>query len=174
MANYSNRSKSKLNSAEGDLQKLFNYVIKSYDNSISFGRRLPNEQFEIYKRGRTQVDSGKWVKTGQVATYKDGFKKLSKHNYDPSKAVDSWVYPIDLSLIREIENYFRSKGTQKISLDAILEFARQVLFAGYVLGVAQVLKDNGEISSDIEWGGDWNNNKKFDESFVDLPHFQKK
>lgn len=49
--------------------------------------RTPNEQFDIFKKGRT-FKNGAWVKTGEVVTYKDGFVNKSRHNYLPSTAVD--------------------------------------------------------------------------------------
>lgn len=49
--------------------------------------RTPNEQFEIYKKGR-QFVNGVWKKVGTTYTGKDGFKNKSRHNYLPATAVD--------------------------------------------------------------------------------------
>ena len=57
--------------------------------------RSPEEQFELYKKGRKLNEQGEWYieSKRQVVTYKDGFVKKSKHNYFPSQAVD--VVPND-------------------------------------------------------------------------------
>jgi peptidoglycan LD-endopeptidase CwlK len=43
---------------------------------------------------------------------------------------------------------------------------RFVMFAGYVLGVAS------QLNIPVRWGGDWNGDHLFNESFVDMPHFE--
>lgn len=71
--------------------------------------------------------------------YPDG-----KHNSTPSKAVDVAPYPIDWDN-RE----------------------RFILFAGYVLGVAE------SMGITLRWGGDWNRDwDTTDHSFFDGPHFE--
>lgn len=84
-------------------------------------------------------------KKDQDDVFEQGFSKVkwpnSKHNSMPSMAVDVVPYPVDW--------YDRERFKH---------------FAGFVKGVAQMLKDYGAISNDIEWGGDW--------KFVDMPHYQ--
>jgi hypothetical protein len=47
------------------------------------------------------------------------------------------------------------------------------MFAGYVLGVAQMLKDYGAISSTIICGHDWDNDRDLtDQTFYDTLHFE--
>jgi len=53
--------------------------------------RTPADQFEIFKKGRT-FKNGSWVKTGQTFTDKDGFVKLSRHNYLPCTAFDIGIF----------------------------------------------------------------------------------
>jgi len=53
--------------------------------------RTPADQFEIFKKGRT-FKNGAWVKTGKVFTYKDGYIKLSRHNYLPCTAFDTGIF----------------------------------------------------------------------------------
>lgn len=73
-----------------------------------------------------------------------------KHNKNPSHAVDVYPYPIDFK--NEKRDYW---------------------FAGYVMGVAQKLKDEGKITHSIRWGGDWDNDKDInDNKFQDLGHFE--
>lgn len=50
---------------------------------------------------------------------------------------------------------------------------RMYWFAGYVLGIAQKLKDEGKMSYSVRFGGDWDSDKDIDEEkFQDLVHFE--
>lgn len=51
--------------------------------------RTPEEQFELFKRGRRPIGDG-WAvaRAAEVVTYKDGLKDLSNHNYYPARAFD--------------------------------------------------------------------------------------
>lgn len=152
MPKFGTRSTENLNSSHKDLQTVFNEVIKYFDCSVIFGHRTPEEQFELYKKGRKQTSSGDWVigNKSKVVTYKDGFNKLSKHNEYPSDAVDVVPYPVNWSDTRRMD-----------------------YFAGFVIGIAKLLKDRGIIDSEIVWGGDWDNDTMTnDHRFVDRPHFQ--
>jgi D-alanyl-D-alanine carboxypeptidase len=53
------------------------------------GHRTPQQQFELFKKGRMAVD-GHWVVKNEktIITNKDGFENLSRHNFLPSLAVD--------------------------------------------------------------------------------------
>ena len=144
MPNFSNISQQRLESCHQDLQILFGYVVQYYDCSIISGHRTPQEQYELYKKGRKQVN-GIWTieDRWQVVTYKDGINKLSKHNTYPSIAVDVMPYPINWSDTEGIKH-----------------------FAGIVKGVARTLLSYGQIEHEIEWGGDW--------KWEDMPHYQLK
>lgn len=151
MPKFGNTSKARLATCDKDLQTVFEWVIKYFDCTIIFGERTPEEQFELFKKGREEVN-GKWVikNKSEVVTYKDGYNKKSKHNYSPSQAVDSVPYPIDWSDTRRMD-----------------------YFAGFVMAIARMLKDKGIIDKEIVWGGDWDNDTQTkDETFIDRPHFQ--
>ena len=133
MPSYSTRSKDNLSDCHQDLQTIFHYVVKHFDNTIVCGHR--GEQ-------------------AQEKAFKDGFSKVrfpnSKHNSIPSMAVDSVPYPI------EWENINRMR-----------------VYAGYVLGVARMLKDYGDIHHELKWGGDWDRDFIYkDQRFNDFPHFE--
>ena len=90
----------------------------------------------------------------QNEAFDNGFSKVkfpnSKHNSMPSMATDVIPYPIDW---RDLD--------------------RMRLFAGYVLGIARMLKDYGAIESEIRWGGDWDRDTQVrDNNFNDFPHFE--
>lgn len=151
MASYGSSSQSKLNTAHPDLITIFNEVVKIFDNTIVYGTRTPAEQFELFKKGRSNI-GGIWVVTNKkdVVTYKDGTKEKSNHNYSPSRALDAIPYPIDWK-----------------------DEKRMYYFAGHVMAIAARLKEEKRITHDMRWGGDFNRNTEIkDETFLDLCHFE--
>ena len=152
MAEYGNTSKERLATCHLDIQTVMNEVIKYFDNTIVSAQRLPEEQFELFKKGREE-QNGKWVIVDKkkVVTYKDGYEKTSKHNETPlSDAVDAVPYPIDWE-----------------------DHTRMNYFAGFVMGISKVLKNRGIIDHELTWGADWDNDTMTnDQKFVDRPHFQ--
>ena len=154
MPYYGNKSSINLNTAETDLVVLFNEVIKEFDNSIIYGHRSAELQFELFKKGRRENANGEWViiNKKKVVTFKDGIKKLSRHNKVPSEAVDAAPYPIDWD-----------------------DTNRMYYFAGFVMATAKSLKREGRMTDDITWGGDWDGDTEVDDqTFMDLVHFQTK
>jgi len=143
MARFGTSSMTKLMTCERDIQTIFQEVVKIYDCSIIFGIRTPEIQFELYKKGREER-GGAWIVTDSknVVTFKDGFKKLSRHNYEPSKAVDVIPYPIDW---KDINRMFQLNGV--------------------VQTIQAQLLEQGKITKLLEWGGNW-------KSFKDYPHYQ--
>jgi len=147
MPKYSNTSASKLATAHEDLQTIFNEVIKWYDCTIVFGYRSPEVQKELYEQGRS--------KPGKIVTYKDGYEKKSKHNYEPSLAVDAVPYFKESPHIRwnDIKSLY--------------------FFAGFVKGVATKLYNEGKINNKIRLGADWDSdNDVSEETFIDIVHFE--
>lgn len=127
MYKFSRTSRKKLESCDPRLQKIFNEVIRHWDCTILEGTRTKEVQDEYYRTGKSKLK------------YPN-----SKHNGNPSKAIDAVPYPIDWS---DIER-FRA-------------------FGGFVLGVAATL------GIKLRWGGDWDGDKNFkDQSFIDMPHFE--
>ena len=151
MAEYSNTSKEKLITVHIDLQMIFNEVIKIFDNTIIYGYREPQLQFDLFKKGRSNI-GGFWiiVNKKEVVTYCDGIKLKSNHNKYPSNAIDAIPYPIDW------------KDEKRIHY-----------FAGFVMCTALRLKEEGKITHNIRWGGDWDNDTEVkDEIFMDLAHYE--
>jgi len=81
------------------------------------------------------------TKPGNIVTNADGV--ISKSNHQSGNAVDVVPYP----------SMWKDKNKMRE-------------FAGFVMGVAAILKEQGIIDIEIEWGGHWR--------FLDLPHFQTK
>lgn len=135
MPQFSKTSLGRLRTCHQDLQTIFNYVVKYFDCTVICGHRTKEKQDEVYRQGYSQV---RWPN--------------SKHNSNPSMAVDAVPWPIDW------ENTDRMK-----------------FFIGYVLGIARMLKDYGAIEHDLITGIDWDADTFLkDHKFSDHPHFQLK
>lgn len=78
MPSFSTKSAARLLTCHHDLQRLFNEVIKHVDCSVLCGHRTREEQDEAFALGHSRA---RW---GQ-----------SKHNFQPSLAVDVVPYPVD-------------------------------------------------------------------------------
>jgi peptidoglycan LD-endopeptidase CwlK len=134
MPKFSQDSFSKLVTCHPDLQALFYEVIKYYDCTILEGYRNEIDQNIAFKSGQTLLN------------YPD-----SKHNKQPSLAVNVTPYPIDF------DNH-----------------TRLYWFAGYVCAIAQKLKDSGKMTYSIRWGGAWDGLGDLNKSgmFQDLVHYE--
>ena len=129
MAKFGKASLSKLEFVHPDLIRLFSEVVKDFDCKIIEGWRSVARQRQLFTAGKTRID---------------GVKKLGKHNYMPSLAVDVTPYPIDWN------NYKRHR-----------EFAAFVMEKAKELGVR------------VRWGGDWDGDgDTTDQTFNDLVHFE--
>ena len=127
MYKFSEKSKAKLATCNGRLQELFNQVIKYYDCSILEGHRSDERQEELFRQGKSKLRAGQ-----------------SKHNKNPSLAIDVAPYPIDWN----DKNKFYH-------------------FVGYVKATAD------QLNIKIRCGADWDNDNDLnDQTFFDLPHFE--
>ena len=59
MPQFSTTSRQRLATCETAIQELFNEVIKQWDCTVLYGYRKPEEQFELFKHGRSLV-AGRW------------------------------------------------------------------------------------------------------------------
>lgn len=137
---FSNTSKERLSTADEDLQLIMKKAIgiSKIDFGIAEGHRSVEKQQQYYREGKSKID---------------GINKKSKHNYNPSRAVDIYAYV----------NGKANWDTQHLSY-----------LSGLFEGIAYYLKEKGLISHDIRWGGNWDNDGIImdDQSFDDLPHFE--
>jgi peptidoglycan L-alanyl-D-glutamate endopeptidase CwlK len=113
---------------------------------------------EVIKYFDCIVTDGHRNKEDQDKAYASGNSKVKwpngKHNKEPSLAAD--VYPYEPKIIVDW------KDNQRFHY-----------FAGYVMGIAQKLKEDGKITHAIRWGGDWDKDTQIkDESFRDTGHFE--
>lgn len=116
------------------------------DLQVIFFEVIKTFDCTILEGHRNQVDQDKYFEEGKTKLkWPDG-----KHNSTPSNAVDVAPFPVD----------FNDKQ-------------RFYYFAGYVMGLAQKLKDEGKITHSLRFGGDWNRNTEVkDETFSDLCHYE--
>lgn len=127
MPTFSKVSADRLATADKRLQDVFNEVIKHFDCTIACGIRTKEEQDAAVAAGNSKTP---WPQ--------------SKHNSNPSKAVDAYPYPVDFN-----------------------DLNRMRYFAGIVMGIAAVK------GIKLRWGGDWNQDTQLsDNKFNDLPHFE--
>lgn len=133
MYKFGSKSQGNLDECHIDLQKIANEVIKAYDFTVYEGRRDQATQDKYYHAGKSKLKYPK-----------------SKHNKQPSMALDCAPYPIDWN-----------------------DKKRFYYLAGAMKQAAVMLKAKGEITHTLRWGGDWDMDGDFkDQSFEDLPHFE--
>ncbi len=127
MPNFSNRSKRRLAQCDDRLQEILNKAIELVDFSILEGHRDEEKQNRMVAEGKSQLS---WPN--------------SRHNKNPSLAVDIAPYPIDWDDIRRFDR-----------------------LSGVISGIAWTK------GIEIRWGGDWDRDWDLqDNRFNDLPHFE--
>ena len=132
MPKFGKQSQDRLATCHPKIQLIMNEAIKTYDFTVLCGTRTPEEQYELYKKGRELQADGTWKKTGATVTNIDGRTKKSEHNYSPSHAIDIAPYPIDWNNIARFT-----------------ELSKVVKQCAKNLGIK------------IEYGGDWTSLKDY-------------
>ena len=111
--------------------------------------------YEVIKYFDCTILCGYRDKADQEAAFAAGMTKLhypdGNHNHNPSTAVDVAPYPVDFK-------------NEKLA----------IWFGGYVLGIAQKLKDEGKMTHGVRWGGAWDGLGKLDTAgqLNDDDHFE--
>jgi len=142
MNKWSDTSRERLLSCHPDIIRIFNEVLPHFDCTVVEGHRPVERQQQLYAQGRTEP--------GPIVTKVDGVNIKSKHNYQPSRAIDVVPFPIDWH-----------------------DTGRMYYFAGFVMATAQRLYDQGHIQHRLRFGGDWDMDTEVDDhTFMDLPHFE--
>lgn len=127
MPRFSKYSLTRLNTCDERLQAICHEAIKLYDFRVLWGKRTEEQQNYMVMRGVSKLEYPK-----------------SKHNRNPSQAVDIVPWPIDWD-----------------------DHGRFKFLAGIMFAIAQ----NKEIK--LRWGGDWDGDTDFtDQDFNDLGHFE--
>lgn len=111
--------------------------------------------YEVIKYFDCSIIEGYRNQKDQEKAFNGGYSKLhwpyGKHNSQPSMAVDVTPYPVNLL-------------NDKLAL----------FFGGYVMGIAQKLKDEGKMTHSVRWGGSWSGLGELNAPHVlnDLVHFE--
>ena len=127
MPSFGIASIARLDTCHIDLQQICELVIPNYDFSILEGFRSNARQDELFRQGKSKLRAGE-----------------SKHNQNPSGAVDIAPYPIDWD-----------------------NTGRFYLLAGFMFQAA------AGLGVTIRWGGDWDRDWDHkDQNLFDLPHFE--
>lgn len=168
MYNFGQTSWDRLMTCTDTIVKVMSRAIKvtDIDFGIAFGGRTADEQFELFKKGRI-LKNGIWIPEKDdykgVVTFKDGFDKKSKHQFDPSKGEKS----------RAVDIYAWVPGKKHLMWDE-----RYLLrLSGIILGIAEDMYQRGEISKRLKNGSNWDQDGELtytdnSENFTDLPHFE--
>lgn len=147
MPSFGRESRQKLSGVDPRLASWAERVVKGFDCKVIYGHRTPEEQFDLYRRGRQYDEArGLWVIENklEVVTYRDGTKLVSKHNLWPALAIDLVPYPVAW---RDTERFY--------------------YFGGYGRRVAE------EMGLAVVWGGDWDGDTEVDDqTFMDLAHWE--
>ena len=146
MPAYSKSSESKLDTCSTALQRLFRRVVQFYDNTIIDGHRSAETQLELYNSGASKV-------------------LHSKHNNEPSEAVDSGPYLPGRGIPwPKVPTSWDDAGQRGRYIKDLAQFYH---YAGFVEAMAI---DEGV---NIRWGGDWDRDHNLsDQTFDDLVHFE--
>lgn len=128
---FAKRSKEQLETLHPDLQKVLEDAITIIDFSIIQGHRGKEEQNKYFKEGRSKLKFPQ-----------------SKHNKNPSRAVDIAPYPIDFSSGAKVR-------------------ARFYMLMGIIYAIAS------DYGIKLRFGLDWDSDFSFtDQTFDDLCHVE--
>lgn len=152
MPKFGRVSENNLQLVHPDLVKVFRFVIKHWDCTVTDGIRTIEEQKRNIKVGVSQTMDSKHLP-------RDEQGKLDPNG--KAWAVDVMPYPVDWDAIE--------KGIAAVKrVDPGMQTLEAYAFAGFVQGVATAM------GIDLRVGVDWDNDRNFaNHGFVDLPHFEK-
>lgn len=144
MPKFSKKSQALLDQIHPDLQLVLTCAIKYIDFTVLDSTiRTKEQQAQYVKEGKSKTMDSKHLK-----------KYLPEYEKEYSLAVDIMPY-----FSKEPHNDWND----------LQEFC---FLAGYILGIAKVLRSEGMIHSDIVWGGKWSKEKIKENTFIDMPHFE--
>lgn len=151
-------SKEIYDTLHSDLRRIIDLalLISPVDFKLVEGYRSPEEQFKLYKKGRIE-SNGIWriINHKKVVTYIDGINKKSKHNYNPSLAVDVAAYV---------------PGHPELTYDE----KHMIAVGSAIVSAANLLYKSGKILHKIRWGADWDGDHEliYDQALSDIPHIE--
>lgn len=153
-------SRSQLATAHPDVRQVFEFVIQYWDCKVLEGRRSLTQQQQNVTKGYSKT-----MESRHLAAYSE----------NPALGVDAVdVAPFPLEWPEQTKQWKQLTATLSPAQLALVtlfakDLARWYYFAGYVLGVAD------HMGIPLRHGGDWNGNREIaDQTFDDLPHFERK
>jgi len=154
---FGQRSTEVLQTLASDLQMFLIWGLRysRVDFGLNEGYRSPEKQFEYYKKGRKQKPDGTWVKIGDTVTNVDGYAIKGNHNFNPSRAVDIYIYvPGHPNLAYNLPH---------------LSYV-----AGIITAASEFLFEQGKVQHKARWGANWDGDREilYDQSFDDAPHIE--
>ena len=156
MPSFGKRSTENLATCDKRIQLVCNKAIKIIDFSVICGHRGEQEQNKAYAEKRS---TKQWP--------------YSKHNQNPSPAVDIWpYYPgqywkseiwlTDVAVMDAIDEFDKLKAQK-----ALETIKRWHFTIGFIIGVGHAM------GIPLRSGGDWDKDFKFDDHrLIDLPHIE--
>lgn len=142
---FGKNSLKKLQTCHEDLQKIMNLALSrsKIDFGITEGYRSIERQKELFDQGKSKID---------------GINKKGKHNYNPSEAVDIYIYHPNVQTRR------------KLAYDRV----HLAYVGGIIESCAEELLNECKITHKVRWGANWDQDGviDYDQSFDDYPHFE--
>lgn len=149
-------SKERLEECAPDLQAIIELGLKwsEVDFGINCGHRTPETQYDLYKKGRAHR---RIVDRSKVVTNCDGYTKKSKHNFNPSLAVDIVPF-IRGTMVWDEVAFLYLGGVMRAASKYLLDYAAP----------------NKKITHGLRWGGNWNGDGEIvkGQKLVDMPHYE--
>ncbi len=138
------------------LEKQYQFSQKSKDALFTCHKDLIAIFLEVIKFRDCKILEGHRGKEAQEEAYRNGASKkrwpYGNHNSFPSNAVDVTPFlrekPVDLN-----------------------DIPRHIYFGGFVMGIADTLRDEKKITHQIRWGGDWDGDLNPKDGW-DFVHFE--
>lgn len=161
MYKFGSRSKAVLATCHPDIRVIMNEAIKIMDISCYEGIRSTKMQIKYYREGKSHLD---------------GINKKSKHQ---GREVDTKTYLED----KDVGNYSYNPKTGEPIISYALDCMpypidwkdtnRNAYMGGLLVGIAERLYEEGEISHKLLWGCDWDRDGNMKEhNFKDGPHVE--
>ncbi len=139
---------------------MYTYAEKSKKVIETCNHNLVIWSYEVIKRWDCSALDGFRNRTRQDKAYRDGFSKLqyphSKHNKIPSMAIHLVPYLRGKAM-------FGNTETEKLEM---------CYFAGGAMMIGKQLYESGQMSLELLWGGDWNQNNDLSDNWQDMAHFE--
>ena len=156
MPTFGSKSAQNLASVHPILRAACEDAIRWMDFSVREGFRSADRQEEMYAAGQSKARAGQ-----------------SKHNSNPSHAVDVYPYPLgkaefeSLQLIESMKRGRVKEITPDQAIGCVQVFARFAMLGGVII---QACQGRGW---EARWGGDWNMDEQdLGAGFLDAPHVE--